>query len=83
MDALEKRAGAFDAALPLSAANERAALRRLATAATNVLLSYATTEREDLDILGYDPDDEDPDEDENADVNSVKKMPPRCARRAA
>ena len=75
VDALEKRAGAFDAALPLSAANERAALRRLATAATNVLLSYATTEREDLDILGYDPDDEDPDEDENADVNSVKKMP--------
>ena len=54
----EKPEGAFDAALPLSAANERAALRRLATTATNVLLSYATTEREDLDILGYDPDDE-------------------------
>ena len=53
----EKLEGAFDAALPLSAANERAALRRLATTATNVLLSYATTEREDLDVLGYDPDD--------------------------
>ena len=49
---------AFDASVPLSAANERAALRRLATAATNVLLSYRTSEAEDLEILqGEDPDD--------------------------
>ena len=49
---------AFDASVPLSAANERAALRRLATAATNVLLSYRTSEAEDLEILqGADPDD--------------------------
>ena len=64
----EKPEGAFDAALPLSAANERAALRRLATTATTVLLSYATTEREDLDILGYDPDDEGAEEEEDEDA---------------
>ena len=69
----EKLEGAFDAALPLSAANERAALRRLATTATNVLLSYATTEREDLDILGYDPDDVV--EEEDAFDGDIKNMP--------
>ncbi len=47
----------FSALSPLSASNERASLRRLATAATNVLLSYRTSETEDLRVLdGEDPD---------------------------
>lgn len=61
----------FDASRPLSAANERAALKRLATAATNILVSYATTEEEDEEILGGDPfaehDDDDDDETDETD----------------
>ena len=64
----------FDASRPLSAANERAALKRLATAATNILVSYATTEEEDEEILGGDPfaehdDDDDDDETDETDEN--------------
>ena len=72
----------FDAARPLSAANERAALKRLATAATNILVSYATTEEEDEEILGGDPfaeheheedddDDEDDDDETDEDLKSI------------
>ena len=68
----------FDASRPLSAANERAALKRLATAATNILVSYATTEEEDEEILGGDPfaehehdDDETDETDENLETIPV------------
>ena len=57
----------FDAARPLSETNERAAIRRVASAATNILAGYGTTEEEDLErlrdvdpvvlgLLGYDDD---------------------------
>ena len=58
----------FDPTRPLSVANERAALKRLAMAATNILFAYPTTEAEDLDMLLEDPDlaaEEDEDEDED------------------
>ena len=42
----------FDAARPLSETNERAAIRRVASAATNILAGYGTTEEEDLERLG-------------------------------
>ena len=47
-------------------ANERASLRRIAITATNILLAYPTTEKEDVEWLGYDPDDDDDDDDDDA-----------------
>jgi len=42
----------FDASRPLSVTNELAAIRRIASAATNILAGYGTTEEEDLQRLG-------------------------------
>ena len=42
----------FDASRPLSLTNELAAIRRIASAATNILAGYGTTEEEDLSRLG-------------------------------
>ena len=47
-------------------ANERASLRRIAMTATNILLAYPTTEKEDVEWLGYDPDDDDDNDDDDA-----------------
>ena len=47
----------FDASRPLSPTNERAAIRRIATAATNILGGYGSTEEDDLASLNHeDPD---------------------------
>ena len=47
----------FDASRPLSPTNERAAIRRIATAATNILGGYGSTEEDDLAMLNHeDPD---------------------------
>jgi hypothetical protein len=47
----------FDASRPLSPTNERASIRRIATAATNILGGYGSTEEDDLASLNHeDPD---------------------------
>jgi len=62
----------FDASRPLSPTNERAAIRRIATAATNILGGDGSTEEDDLASLNH----EDPDAaSENSNFEDSARVP--------
>ena len=62
----------FDASRPLSPTNERAAIRRIATAATNILSGYGSTGEDDLASLNH----EDPDAaSENSNLQDSARVP--------